>query len=118
MKIDRYVSGVFFLLFALLSGPVNANRNATADSICAYIQVDNKTKFRAFFKLKRLKIRNVFKGISCQGENMLAYSQRSNAVDIGTYIIGRLPKKMLSSYVEHLTTGSTLATAANARLNK
>lgn len=103
---------------ALLSFSVAPVSNATsfAQSMCEYVSVDDKKRLRSFLKSNKLKIRNVFDGVQCNGQNLLAFASDKNAVKTGTLMINKLPKKVVA---KNLTTISSaaLVEVANKRVN-
>ncbi|MGA4605382.1 DUF3718 domain-containing protein [Pseudoalteromonas maricaloris] len=76
------------------SKPVSAN-DQLALSICEYIAADDKNRIRNALKTSRLKMRNVYDAIQCNGNNLLRHAIASNAVDSGEYIIKSIPKSAL-----------------------
>ena len=48
-------------------------------------------------KETRIKLRNVFAGISCGGNNLLRHAMVNNANGAGTFIVKKLPKSLLAS---------------------
>ena len=76
--------------------PVEAADNQ-AKRVCEYISVNDKTRLRSFLKQKKLKIRNIYRSIKCNGTNILLFAAKSKALDTGEFIIGKLPKKMVSA---------------------
>ncbi|ATC93584.1 DUF3718 domain-containing protein [Pseudoalteromonas tunicata] len=86
--------------FALVSiSTFSANVAAEDDMsvrICEYTQIDDKSRLRSFLKDNNLKIRAVFDKIQCNGENILVFSATSKALNTGEFIIGQLPKSVVS----------------------
>ncbi len=87
-----------------------------AQSLCEYVNVDNKSKLRSYLKSNKLKIRNVFDGITCNGKNLLEFAATKNATETGSMIIGKLSKKVIEDNLAALTS-SNLADIAKQRLN-
>lgn len=87
-----------------------------AENLCAYVQADDKKRLRDYLKSNKLKIRNIFKGIQCGGQNLLSYADTNGSVETGTYLISRLPKKQLSNYIADLKPNTAIAAAAKKRL--
>jgi len=102
---------------ALISfSPVeSANASGYAQNICEYVSADDKKRLRSFLKSNKLKIRKIFDGIQCNGKNMLAFASEQNAIQTGTLIINKLPKKKVESNLASLSSG--LVDAANKRIN-
>ena len=89
-----------------------------AQSICEYVAADDKKRMRSFLKTNKLKIRRIFDGIQCNGQNLLEFASTSGSVETGSLMIGKLPKKVVSENLAVLQTGSKpLIDAANERVS-
>ena len=77
--------------------------DSTALRICEYISVDDKTRLRSFLKQNKLKIRSVFSGVKCNGDNLLIFSARSKALDTGEFIIGKISKSIVKENLAAIT---------------
>ncbi|GEB72324.1 MULTISPECIES: DUF3718 domain-containing protein [Pseudoalteromonas] len=77
------------------TAPVNAE-DQLAVSICEYIAADDKNRLRSKLKSSRVKIRNIYDAVQCNGNNLLRHAVASNAVDTGEYIVKNLSKSSLS----------------------
>lgn len=80
--------------------PAAQASDSTAKRICEYISVDDKTRLRSFLKQNKLKIRNIYKGLTCNGDNLLVFAARSKALDSGEFIIGKVSKKIVAENIE------------------
>jgi hypothetical protein len=86
--------------------------------ICEYVSVNDKKRLRSFFKKNKMKLRSVFDSIKCNGQNLLVFSASSNALDVGEYIITKLPVKTVAANVDAIAKHSAhLQAAANKRIN-
>ncbi len=90
--------------------------SSIAQNLCEYVNVDNKSKLRSYLKTNRLKIRNVFDGIQCNGQNLLAFAASRNATETGAMMIGKLSKKVVETNLTVLA-NSELASVAQKRVN-
>ncbi|PKI17388.1 hypothetical protein CXF71_04410 [Colwellia sp. 12G3] len=89
-----------------------------ATSICQYVASDDKKRMRSFLKTNKLKIRRIFDGIQCNGQNLLEFASTSGSVETGTLMISKLPKNVVSANLAVLQAGSQpLIDAANARVS-
>jgi hypothetical protein len=61
------------------------------NGICENVAADNKSRFRKKLKESGLKLRNVYEGISCGGQNLVRYAMSSKAESVGSYIVKRMP---------------------------
>tara|TARA_R110000744_G_scaffold15549_2_gene43280 strand:+ start:1482 stop:1829 length:348 start_codon:yes stop_codon:yes gene_type:complete len=112
---------LIFITFAVFAGlvyvPVSQSANL-ASNICEYVAVDEKGRLRKLLKSNRLKLRNVFKDVSCDNDNILVFAAKKNAKEIGQLLIKKLPKDVIASELENLVSLSPqLAELAQARIN-
>lgn len=85
--------------------------------ICEYVSINDKKRLRKYLKSNKLKIRSIFDGIECNGKNILVFAASSNALDVGEYIIGKLPVKTVSENIDAVSKSSAhLAKEANKRI--
>ncbi|MFT7430617.1 MULTISPECIES: DUF3718 domain-containing protein [unclassified Colwellia] len=104
-------------LTSVVSAP-KAQAAGIAQSVCEYVAADDKKRMRSFLKTNRLKIRNIFQGIECNGQNLLAFASSNGSVKTGALMISKLPKKVVSENLAILQTGSQpLIDAANERVS-
>ena len=90
----------FLIASAVISGSVAFSAPVKADdqlavSICEYIAADDKNRLRDKLKSSRIKIRNIYDAVQCNGLNLLRHAIASNANDTGEYIVKNLPKSAL-----------------------
>lgn len=105
------------MLMTLVYVPVVQGFN-TAQNICEYIAVDDKGRLRKLLKANRLKLRNVFKDTRCNNDNLLVFSAKNNANEIGQLLIKKLPKSVIENELPSLAELSpTLVEVAKARIN-
>lgn len=103
-------------LSSVLISPPVSGANAAA-TICEYVASDDKKRLRSFLKANKLKIRRIFSQVQCNGQNLLAFAVSSGAIQTGTLMISKLPKKVVSANLTVLQSGAQpLIDAANARL--
>ncbi len=89
-----------------------------AKNICEYIAVDDKDRLRKLLEANRLKLRTVFDDVLCDNNNILIFSAKKSAIEIGQLLIKKLPKSVIESELTNLTTISPqLADIAKARIN-
>lgn len=70
--------------------------------ICEYVQANDKSRLRSFLKQNKLKIRNIYDGLECNGNNLLIFAAKSNALEVGEFIIGKLPSKKVKAQIDNL----------------
>jgi hypothetical protein len=104
-------------LTSVVSTP-KAQASNIAQSICEYVAADDKKRMRSFLKMNKLKIRRIFDGIECNGQNLLEFASTSGSVETGSLMISKLPKSVVSANLAVLQTGSKpLIDVANERVS-
>jgi len=79
-----------------VASPASANAQLAA-SLCDYVAADDKSRLRKKLKESRVKLRNIFSGVSCSGNNLLRHAMKNNADGTGKFIVKKLPKSDLAS---------------------
>ena len=63
----------------LAAGALFIAPSAQADNlslrICEYVQANDKNRLRSFLKQNKIKIRNIYDGLECNGDNLLIFSR-------------------------------------------
>lgn len=80
-----------------LSSPVSANQDQLAANICNYVQADDKNRLRKKLKESRVKLRNIYSGVSCNGDSLLRTALKSGSNKVGTFVAKRLPASALGA---------------------
>ena len=80
--------------------------NTLSLRVCEYVSVNDKKRLRTFLKNHKLKIRNVFKSIRCNGQDLLVFAAKSNSLDVGELLIRKLPKKVAAKDLTAVTVHS------------
>jgi hypothetical protein len=70
---------------------LHANEQLAA-SLCDYVAADDKNRIRKKLKETRVKLRNIYDGISCGGNNLIRHAVINNADKAGTYIVKQISK--------------------------
>ncbi|QJR82351.1 DUF3718 domain-containing protein [Alteromonas pelagimontana] len=88
-----------------------ADINDALANICTIVQADDKGELRKKMKNVeddfRIKLQDYYTGISCDGNSLIRTAMLSNAVEAGTLLVKKMPKKQLS---EPENDGKTLQT--------
>ncbi len=84
----------------LTAAPVQAENISLR--ICEYVQANDKGRLRTFLKQNKLKIRKVYSGLSCNNDTLLVFAAKANALEVGEFIIGKLPSKVVKPEIENL----------------
>jgi hypothetical protein len=90
------------LCSSLLAGlfmvaPVAHADQQLAASMCDYIKADDKNRFRKLLSDNRLRLRNIYDGIMCDGHPLVRFAVISNAAGAGEFIIKQLPAAQISA---------------------
>jgi len=106
------------LVCAVLSpfAPVAEANDSMSLRICEYVQANDKQRLRKYLKQQKVKLRSLFGKLQCNGDNLLVFAAKSQALDIGDYIIGKLPAKKVAAEIEKIAEHSAhLASSATKR---
>ncbi|MEH8019727.1 DUF3718 domain-containing protein [Rheinheimera metallidurans] len=76
---------------SLLIAPVAVADDQLAASMCDYVTADDKNRLRKVLSDYRLRLRNIYDGVVCNGDSLLRHAFKSNAVDVGEFIAKQLP---------------------------
>ncbi len=94
------------LIAILLSSSLVIAPTAQADNlslrICEYVQANDKNRLRSFLKQNKLKIRNIYDGLACNGNNLLIFAAKSKSLEVGEFIIGKLPAKKVKAEIDNI----------------
>ena len=82
-------SSLLTVLFVV--SPVAHADQQLAASMCDYIKADDKNRFRKLLSDNRLRLRNIYDGIMCDGHPLVRFAVVSNASGAGEFIIKQLP---------------------------
>lgn len=70
--------------------PASAN-DQIAQSLCSYVAANDKNSIRKTLSDNRLRIKNVYDGIQCDGLPLVRFAIKRNAADVGEFIVKQLP---------------------------
>ncbi|KGJ96152.1 DUF3718 domain-containing protein [Colwellia psychrerythraea] len=94
------------LISAIIAASFITAAPAQADNltlrICEYVQANDKSRLRSFLKQNKLKIRKIYDGIQCNNDNLLIFAAKSQALEVGEFIIGKLPSKKVKLEIDNL----------------
>lgn len=77
--------------------PVAQAQEQIAASMCDYIKADDKNRFRKVLTENRLRLRNIYDGVVCDGLSMVRFAVKSNAAGVGEFIIKQLPASQINA---------------------
>jgi hypothetical protein len=81
---------------SFISTPVSAD-DQLAQSICSYVAADSKNNLRKALSDNRLRLRNVYEGIVCDGLPLVRHAIKHNAADTAGFILSQLPGSLVAS---------------------
>lgn len=93
---------VLIIFLTSLSIAPFANASLVAQNLCKYVSEDDNVRLRSYLRMNGLKLRNVFDGIQCNGNNLLNHADQNQSLATGTIIIKRLPKHKVVSILDSL----------------
>ncbi|WP_420933822.1 DUF3718 domain-containing protein [Alteromonas sp. A081] len=75
--------------------------NDALANICTIVQADDKgelrKKMRSVQADYRLKLRDYYAGVSCDGQSLIRTAVTNNAVEVGTLLVKQMPSKDLQA---------------------
>lgn len=96
MKAKLFSVAAVFAVTSFISTPAAAN-DQLAQSICSYVAADNKNNLRKTLSDNRLRLRNVYDGIVCDGLPLVRHAIKHNAADTADFIIKQLPGSQVAA---------------------
>lgn len=81
---------------AMLFSPVASADQQLAASMCDFVAADDRNRFRKVLSDYRLRLRNIYDGVVCNGESLIRHAFRNDANDVGEFIIRQLPGSQLA----------------------
>jgi hypothetical protein len=79
-----------------ISKPAFAD-DALVESICNFVAADDKNRLRKKLRSSKVKLRNIYDGVTCDGLNLLQFAMAKGSSNVGKYIVKRLPTSKLSN---------------------
>lgn len=96
MKAKLFTLAAVIATTSFISAPVAAD-DQLAMSICSYVAADNKNNLRKALSDNRLRLRNVYDGIVCDGLPLVRHAIKHNAADAAGFIISQLPGSQVAA---------------------
>ncbi|MBD3584254.1 DUF3718 domain-containing protein [Salinimonas sp. HHU 13199] len=85
----------------IFSGTAQAGVEDALANICTIVQANDKgelrKKMRAVQSDYRLKLHDYYAGVSCNGKSLIRTAIESNAVDVGTLLVKKMPSRELQN---------------------
>jgi hypothetical protein len=73
-----------------VSAPVHANADQLVANICDYVKSNDKNRLRKKLKENRVKLRNIYSSISCDGISLLRTAYVAKSDDTGEFVAKQL----------------------------
>ncbi|QYJ78142.1 DUF3718 domain-containing protein [Shewanella acanthi] len=85
------VAAVMGLSVVAMPSPAKAGEaDPLVASICDYVKANDKNRLRKKLKENRVKLRQIYSGISCDGQSLLRTAYGASANDAGEFVAKRL----------------------------
>ena len=85
----------------LMAPAAHADVNAALANICNIVKADDKGQLRKKMKKVQseysLKLQDYYSGVSCGGNSLIRTAVLNNAVEAGTLLVKKMPKKHLAA---------------------
>ncbi|MCU7555805.1 DUF3718 domain-containing protein [Alteromonas sp. ASW11-19] len=85
----------------VFANSAHANVNDALANICNIVQADDKGELRKKMRRVqsdyRLKLHDYYTGISCNGNSLIRTAIESNAVEVGTLLVKKMPSRDLQT---------------------
>lgn len=65
-------------------------------NLCTYVQGDDRMRMRQRIREERVRLRQVYDGVRCNGMSLLQFALSNGSDDIGVFIASQLPSSVLS----------------------
>jgi len=87
------------IALTLVSGlyvPQQALAADVGQAICGYVASDHKSRLRDQLRSNKIKLKKIYKGMTCNGESLLRFAMSKDAHSAGAFIAKRLPASTLA----------------------
>lgn len=74
-----------------------AHAQDLALNLCTYVQGDDRMRMRQRIREERVRLRQVYDGVRCNGMSLIQFAMANSASDIGTFMVSQLPASQLAS---------------------
>lgn len=95
MKLIASAVVIPVMLAVTFSGQVHSAD--IAQNICGYIDSDNKSRLRDQLKSNKLRLKKIYKGLSCNGDSLLRFAMNRDSQKVGVFMTKRLSAKILKT---------------------
>lgn len=85
------------LFVAPLYTPSASANDQLVQSFCSYVASNDRNSLRKTLSENRLRLKNVYDGIACDGLPMIRFAIKHNAGEVAEFIIKQLPSSQIAS---------------------
>ncbi len=79
-----------FAASVVFTAPAQAD-DSIAQSLCSYVKANDKNSLRKALTDNRIRVKNVYDGLVCDGLPLVRFAIKNNANDVGEFIVKQLP---------------------------
>lgn len=79
----------------VVAKPAQAQQDL-ALNLCTYVQGDDRMRMRQRIREERVRLRQIYDGVMCNGMSLIQFALSNGSDDIGTFIVSQLPASALS----------------------
>ena len=97
MKVIHTTLCISLLTGLMLATPAVVAQEQLAASMCDYVKADDKNRFRKILSDNRLRLRNIYDGVMCNGTSLIRFAVTNNAVGAGEVIVKQLPAAQITA---------------------
>ena len=97
MKMIRTTLRISLLTGLFLAAPSVVVQEQLAASMCDYVKADDKNRLRKILSDNRLRLRNIYDGVMCNGTSLIRFAVANNAVGAGEFIVKQLPATQITA---------------------
>lgn len=77
--------------FVAFTSPAALADEQLIASMCDYVAANDKNRLRKVLSDSRLRLRNVYSGIYCDGNSLIRFAFINKADDVGEFMVKQLP---------------------------
>ena len=84
-----------------VANTAQASIDTALQNICTIVKTDDKSELRKKMKMVQtdfhMKLKDYYSGVTCDGNSLIRTAMLSNAVETGTLLVKKMPKKDLTT---------------------
>lgn len=96
MKKNTLLSVIVAVGFTASSAVMADTSNQTlAEALCAYTKMNDKNAFRKMMTDNRLRLRNIYSAVVCDGSSLIRFAIQSNSNETAEFLIKQMPSSFI-----------------------